>query len=125
MSDDQVPVPIGPVPSILGKIKDAVVGAWQYLTVILVAVIGILLYYINLKQKKFNAMAAQVELTQTQKQADVLEADIKVKMQDKALLAKEVDDHQKALDLLEEKRKNLPNDNLTNDQINDIWNKKG
>lgn len=124
MADEQVPVPIGPVPSILQKIKDAVVGVWQYAVAILVVIVGVLLYYINLKNKKYAAMQAQLELVKTQKQADVLEADIKEKMQDKTLLQKEVDDHQKVLDALAEKRNTITNDSISDDDILNAWNKK-
>lgn len=108
----------------MDKIKEFFSNVWAVIVLVLGAVIGGLLYYINLKQRQANAMAAQIALVQTQRQADVLEADIREKMQNKSLLAKEVADHQKALDLLQEKRNNLPNDNLTDKQIDDVWNKK-
>jgi len=116
----KVEVPIGTIP----RIKNFFSSFWQYTTAIAAVIIGILLYWINLKNKKAAALQAQVALVQTQKQADVLEADIKAKMEHQDLLAKEVDDHQKALDALEQKRQNLPKDSLSDQDISDIWNKK-
>jgi uncharacterized membrane-anchored protein YhcB (DUF1043 family) len=105
----------------LKNIKSYWTWTKQNIVVVLGAVIGALLYYINLKNKKNNALKAQIDLVDTQKKADLLEIEIKQKLQDKNLLKKETQDLNQALQSLEEKRKNLGKQNKSKEEIEDFY----
>jgi uncharacterized membrane-anchored protein YhcB (DUF1043 family) len=106
----------------MNKIKEI----WGYIVVGIGALIGVLLYIIQAKQKKINALNAKAELADTQKKADLVEVEIKEHLANNATLDKEVAELNKSLDKLAEKRKEIASKekNKTSDEVEDFWNKK-
>lgn len=99
---------------------------WHKVVLVLGAVIGFLLYWLSLKNKKLAAYKAKIELVKTQRQADLLEIEIKEIMTDRKLLKKEREDLEQALKLLEEKRNSLKgksNKKRTVKDVESYWNK--
>jgi len=90
-----------------------------------VAVVGIMLYIIQAKQKRINALNAKAELADTQKKADLVEVEIKQHLQQNATLDKEIKELNKSLDLLAQKRKDISasEKNKTSDEVEDFWKK--
>ena len=109
----------------MNKIKEGLASLWGYLVLIGGAVVAILLYVLNLKNKELDAAKAKIALANTQKEADAIEAEIRQKMAEKELTKRDQEALQKSLDLLAEKRQNLKEEgNLTDSQVEDYWNKK-
>ena len=75
---------------------------------VLSAIIGVLLFYLSSKNKEIAALKTQINLTTTQKSADILESEINQKLQQNNLLQKQIDGYNAALAQLQEKRKTLP-----------------
>jgi uncharacterized membrane-anchored protein YhcB (DUF1043 family) len=110
----------------MNKIKEGLSALWGWIVLIGAAVIGILIYIIQAKQKKINAMNAKIELADTQKKADLIEVEIKEHLANNATLDKEIKELNKSLELLEQRRKAIADGekNKTPDEIEDFWNKK-
>jgi hypothetical protein len=109
----------------MNKLKEGLASVWGYITLIVGAAIGALFYILNLKSKELGAAKAKIALANTQKEADVIEAEINQKLAEKELTKREQEDLNKALDLLTEKRQNLKQEgNFTDSQVEDYWNKK-
>lgn len=107
------------------KLKEALAGVWYYIVLILGAILGVVLYVLNLKSKELDAAKAKINLASTQKEADAIEAEINGKKAQQDLNKKELASLDKALDLLAEKRKTINKEgNLTDKQVEDYWNKK-
>lgn len=96
---------------------------WVKITLGLGAVVGFLLYYLSLKNRKINALKAEVELADTEKQADVLETKINGIKEDRKLIKKEVDEINKVLVDLDKKREKIKEShaNKTDKEIEDYW----
>jgi hypothetical protein len=105
---------------------EALKSIWAKVVAVLGAAVGLLLYFLSLKNKQANALKAQIDLVDTQKKADLIEVDIKQKLDAEKMLKKEVADHEQALVQLEEKRKEIAQqqDNKSPKEIEDYWNKK-
>jgi len=88
-------------------------------------VIGLLLYFLQLKNKQVNALKARIDLLATEKEADLLEVEIKKSLENKNLLAKEIQELNKSLEIVAAKREQIKADakNLNPNQIEDYWNK--
>jgi predicted RNase H-like nuclease (RuvC/YqgF family) len=99
---------------------------WGYIVVGIGALIGVLLYVIQFKQKKINILNAKIELANTQKQADLIEVEIKQHMVENATLDKEIKALQDSLSKLAERRKQISKEekNKTSDEVEDFWSKK-
>lgn len=109
----------------MNKLKEALAGLWAYIVLILGGIIAIVLYVLNLKSKELDAANAKIKLADTQKEADAIETDIKAKQQQQDLNKKEVSGLDQALDLLEEKRKEIRKEgDLKDSQVEDYWKKK-
>jgi len=109
----------------MSKIKMVLSGIWQYLVLILGAILGIVLYVLNLKNKELDAAKAKIALANTQKEADALESEIKTKITEQDLNKKELEGLQKALDLLDKKRESIKDEgNIKDEKVEDYWNKK-
>ena len=109
----------------LTKIKGFFSGIYSKVILGMGAVIGILLYWIQLKNKKANALKARIALLDTEKDADILETEIKGLMEDRKLLKKEVDDFNKSLVDLDVKRNELKEKakNMSPKEVEDYWEK--
>jgi septal ring factor EnvC (AmiA/AmiB activator) len=110
----------------MDKIKETLSAIWGWIALVAAAAVGIMLYIIQAKQKKINALNAKVELADTQKKADLVEVEIKEHLANNATLDKEVTELNKSLSALEQKRKDIAasEKNKTPDQVEDFWNKK-
>lgn len=107
------------------KLKEALAGVWYYIVLVLGAILGVVLYVLNLRSKELDAAKAKIALADTQKQADALESEIKGKMEQQDLNKKEMAGLEKALDLLTEKRKNIKKEgNLNDEAVEDYWSGK-
>lgn len=100
-------------------------GFWGWIVAIVGGVIGFLIYYLSLKNKQINKLKAKVELTETEKEADLLESDIKEFRTEKKRLKKEDAEISKVLTQLDDKRKQIKEDvkSMSDKQIEDYWNK--
>ena len=102
-----------------GMVQEAIIA-------VLVAAVGVLIYIVQNKQAKLNAINAQVQLADTQQKADVLEANINQLLSNKTLIQKEVDGLNQALVALQQKRTQIATQSAqqTDQQAVDYWNKK-
>jgi septal ring factor EnvC (AmiA/AmiB activator) len=110
----------------MNKSKEILKSIWGWIVVIAGAAIGIMLYIIQAKQRKINALNAKVELADTQKKADLVEVEIKEHLNNNATLDKEVKELNNSLAALDQKRKDIAaqEKNKTTDEVEDFWNKK-
>lgn len=84
----------------LQKLKDAclwIIGG-------LGAIIGLLWFFLARKGDKIDELNAKIALVSTQREADLMEVEIKRLMQDKKLLKKELDELDISLLLLSQRR---------------------
>lgn len=109
------------------KIKEATKSFFSaiggYIVLALTAVVGILVYAFIRKSEQLNSAKAKLELASTQKEVDLIEAEIKQKQQDRSQTKQELDALNKALDLVAEKRKSIK-DTATDQEVEEYWNKK-
>lgn len=108
------------------KIKAFFQSLWGVIVLIGTAAIGILLYMLQRKQREVNSLKAKIELAKTQKEADLIEVEIKKKLDNVNILDKEQKELTKTLAELEAKRKQIASTekNKTDQEIDDFWNKK-
>jgi len=107
------------------KITEFFSGLYTKIILGMGAFIGILLYWIQLKNKKANALKAKIALLDTEKDADILETEINGLKEDRKLLKKEVDDLNNALGEVDVKRKELAEKakNMNPKEVEDFWEK--
>lgn len=107
----------------LEKIKSFFSSIVGLIMLTLTAVVGILLYILSNKRKEVNSLKAQIDLAKTQKEVDLIEVQIKERMANKNALTKEVAELQNSLNTIEEKRKQLANDekNKNPSDVEDFW----
>lgn len=102
--------------------KEWLSGAWAKVAAGFGLVIGVLWFFLSLKNKKVAALEAQIDLADTQKAVDLVEVEIKQKTAEQTLLKKEVEEHDRLLAKIEEKRQALPNaPELKPNEIEDYW----
>ena len=97
---------------------------WAWIVSTVGGVIGILVYFITLKNKEINKLKAKTELVNTEKEADLLETEIKEARVEKQRLSKEDVEIDKVLDALDERRKQISADVkvMTDEEIEKYWN---
>ena len=110
----------------MNKIKEILSNIWAVVVLVLGSAIGILIYILKAKQKKINALKARIDLVETQKQADLLEVEIKQSLTNTSLLQKEITELNNSLLILEDKRKQIAAEQSgkTPQEAEDYWNKK-
>ena len=109
----------------LDNIKTFFEGIWFYIVFVVGAVIAILLYALNLKNKELESAQAKIALVQTQKDADLIESDVKQRLANEQLADKDRAALQQSLDLLNQKRQSLTDTRTNSDQDKaDHWNKQ-
>jgi hypothetical protein len=106
----------------MDKIKEFFKNIYGYAIVVFGIIIAILAWFINTKNKEIEAMEAKIALAKTQKEADLIEVEIKERMDKLEDSNKEKLELQKTLDILEQKRQNLKDDR-TEQEKSDTWNK--
>lgn len=85
----------------------------QYYTVVLAflgSLLGLALYFLSKKNKEIAAINAKIDLAKTEKQTDLLEAEIKGYKEEYKNLAKTDQELDKALDKIQEKREQIKED---------------
>lgn len=107
----------------LEKIKAFFSSVAGIIMLVSTAAVGILVYVLSNRRKEVNALKAQIDLAKTQKEVDLIEVQIKQRMDNKDALDKEVKELQNGLTAIEEKRKQLASEekNKNPDQIEDFW----
>lgn len=107
----------------LQKIKEFFSSVIGIIVVVFTGALAILAYVLSNKRKEVDALKAKVDLAETQKEADLIEVQIKERMNNKDSLDKEVKELQKGLDSLEEKRKQIATDekNKNPEDVEDFW----
>lgn len=105
------------------KIKTFLSSLVGTLILVLSAAVGILLWMLSNKRKEVLELKAQIDLAQTQREVDLVEVQIKERLQNKNLLAKEIKELENALDQVENRRKEIFNkeSNKTSDEIENYW----
>lgn len=99
---------------------------WGYVVAGVVGLIGVLVYIVTRRGDEINKLKSKVALTETQKQADALEVEIKQAQENKANLKKENQELDKTLQQLDSKREEIKKDvaELKDPKaIADYWNK--
>lgn len=87
----------------MNKLKEI----WGYIAAGIVAIVGILVYIITRKGEEINALKAKIDMSETQKEADVIETEIKQAKARKDNLTKQNQELDKSLEQLKEKRKEI------------------
>ena len=107
----------------LEKIKTFFTSTFGIIAAVLTGAVGILLWFLSNKRKEINALKAQIDLAKTQKEADLIEVQIKEKMAAKEVTDTEIKELQSGLTDLEAKRKQIATDqkNKNPDEIEDFW----
>lgn len=105
------------------KIKDFFSSVAGYIAVGVALLIGYLVYSLTSKKSEVEALKAQINLANTQKQADLIEVDIKNRLENKNLLQKEVDELNQSLVSLQDKRQQIAKEeaNKTPDEVEQFW----
>lgn len=102
----------------LNKLKNI----WDKVLVVFGLVILFLLYLLKNKDNKINSLKAEIDLVDTEQQADELRNKIsKLKETDNTLLSEQQELDRLLLEL-DNKRKNLTKNKLTDKQKEDFWN---
>lgn len=102
----------------LNKLKNI----WDKVLVVFGVVILFLLYLLKNKDNKINSLKAEIDLVDTEQQADELRNKIsKLKETDNTLLSEQQELDRLLLEL-DNKRKNLTKNKLTDKQKEDFWN---
>lgn len=107
----------------MSKLKQFFSNLWINVSLVVIAVVGILVYFIKAKNREINALKTELELVETQKQADLLEVEIKEKLEEHELIQKEVDELEKLLVELDNKREKLKEEhaNKSATEIEEYW----
>lgn len=107
----------------LDKIKAKANSILAALVVICVGVTGTALYLLHRKGKDIELLKAQIALVETQKQADIIEAQINERKRTRATLKIEIDALNKVGEELEQKRKQIAAEQQgkSADEIEQYW----
>lgn len=108
------------------KIKNFFTGLGGLIIVVLSGAVAVLVYLLSNKRKETNALKAKIDLVETQKQADLIEVEIKDRMANKDALAHEIVQLNNHLESLDQKRKVIAENetNKSDKDVEDFWNKK-
>lgn len=109
---------------LLDKVKSFFSSGWEWVVLAIGGTIAVLLYLLNLKNKELEAAQAKIALAQTQKDADLIEVDIKQRLATEQLADKDRAALQQSLDLLQQKRQSLTDTRTTDQDKADYWNKQ-
>lgn len=97
---------------------------WEIVAVAVMAVIGVLLALFESKSGQVDALQAQVNLADTNKKADVIEAKVQEQLANANATQKQINTDQTTVAALEAKRAELPQQDLSSTQIETYWNQK-
>lgn len=109
----------------MSKLKELFNNVSIYIFIGLTAVFGYVVYLLSLRNKELLSAKARLELANTQKEVDLIEAEIKQKLAEKQNTKVEVEALNKTLDLIKDKRDNLNKEGtLTDKQVEEFWSNK-
>lgn len=110
----------------LDKIKESLGNIIGWIIGIGSVIGGIMALVIYKKNEKLDVYKAQIDTAKTQKQADLIDAQINEHKANQATSQKEIDELNKVQAQLEDKRKQIEAEqvNKTSDEVEDFWNKK-
>lgn len=105
------------------NIKNFFSTLWSKVLLVLGVVVAILFYILNLKKKEANALKARISLLTTEKEADIIETEIKGLLEDRQKTTEEIAELKAALKELAQKRQALKKaaSNKTPKEIEDFW----
>lgn len=108
----------------MSKIKEFFSGIWTKVAAVALGLVALLLWMLNIKQKKINALTADLELADTKEEVTKIETEIKSIEKSRAITKSELDEVNKALVKLENKKKKVAEaaGNKTEKEIEDYWN---
>lgn len=96
---------------VIQKLKDLWSSAWVKLAALVALVVGFLALLLQGKDEEIAALKAQVELAKTQKEADLIDSQIRQRLLTADDAAHKVKELNKALEDLQKKRQTLPEGN--------------
>lgn len=107
----------------LEKVKAFFRNISGIIILVITTILGIAAYLFSNRRKETSALKAQVALAKTQKEVDLIEVQIKERMDKKDILSKEVKELQDGLILIEEKRKQLVDSqkNKNPEDVENFW----
>lgn len=99
---------------------------WDFIIGGLGAVIGLLWYFLTLKNREARKYKTAVEMANTQREADLVEIEIKQLKGEKKLTKTEIKKLDEQLKNLSKKRENINEKvkNMTSEEIIEFWNKE-
>jgi hypothetical protein len=97
---------------------------WEYVAVAVMGVVGVLFALFESKSGQVDALQAQVNLADTNKKADVIEAKVNEQLADANAKQGQINTDQATVAALEAKRQELPKQDLSSTQIEEFWNQK-
>ena len=105
------------------KIKELFSNIAAIVVALLVGLGALLVYTLGSRKKEVDSLKAQLDLIDTQRKADLLEAQIKERMANKDVLDYETKELQKSLDQLQIKREEIAQKekNKNSDEVEDFW----
>lgn len=106
----------------MNKIKEFLRDIWGWVILVGGIVIAVLTFFVNKKNEEIEALKTKISIAKTQKDADLLEVQIKEKLNRLVDSDKEKQELQKTLDLLEQKRHSLKDDRTEQEKL-EYWNK--
>lgn len=100
-------------------------NAWAYITGVVGTIIGFLWFFLSRRNKEIDSLKTKIRLLDTEREADIMETEIKTIRDDKARTSKEIKELENTLSELEVKRKEIKKEvkSMNNNQIEDYWNK--
>jgi hypothetical protein len=97
-------------------IKDGVLAACAIAVIVLFVILDI-------KTKKIDALKARLALAKTTEEVDAIEKEIQEDMVTVSLNKQSIEEHQKLLDEVKQKRLQLTTTPASDQQVEDFWNK--
>lgn len=109
----------------MNSVKQFFSDIWLRVTLGVIAIIGALVWFIDMKNSENTELKSQLDNVNSQKKADALEAQVTEKLADVADNQRQVESTQKELDQVQAKREELPKQkDLSATEIEAFWNKK-
>lgn len=109
----------------MNKFKEFCKKVWDNILLILGGLVVVLLYVLNSKNKKINALKAEAELVETEEEVKELEYEIKALREKDNLLENDKLELDQALDMLNKRKQEISKSKKRNKkEVEDYWNEK-
>jgi len=104
---------------------DFLKGIWSKIAAVAIAIVGILLWMLSLKQKELNVYEAKARLVETKEQAEALEHEIQTLKKNRGATKEELDGLDQALVQLKNRKVELKEkaEGRTSEETENYWNK--